>query len=238
MAALTHNIGDVQKALGRLVTDQVPQATAWALNATAYDGFDHLQKTMGEVFDRPTRWTLNAFHVWRADKRTLRAMVTERPSVGKRHYLKVLGTGGPRPQKGFEKLIAARTGMNVGAAIPAKAARLDEHGNWSSGQRNQVMSALGAGRDVGFTSNQTARSRARNKKRAQYFVPRAGSNLTPGVYKREPGSDEMEMVLLFTSGAANYSKMIDYHDVIMTKAAQVYQDHFIAAYKKAIATAR
>lgn len=238
MPVITNNIAEVKAALGRLVKDQVPQATAWALNATAYDAFGHLQKTMGEVFDRPTRWTLNAFHVWRADKHTLQAVVTERPSVGKRHYLKVLGTGGPRPAKGFESLIAARTGMNVGAAIPAKAATLDQHGNWSSGQRNQVLSALGAGRDVGFTSNQTARSRARNKKRAQYFVPKAGSNLPPGVYKREPGSDEMEMVLLFTGRPAKYKKMIDYHDVIIAKAAEVYQAHFIASYKKAIATAR
>lgn len=94
MPVITNNIAEVKAALGRLVQDQVPQATAWALNATAYDAFGHLQKTMGEVFDRPTRWTLNAFHVWRADKRTLQAVVTERPSVGKRHYLKVLAPAG------------------------------------------------------------------------------------------------------------------------------------------------
>lgn len=238
MPVITNNIAEVKAALGRLVKNQVPQATAWALNATAYDAFGHLQNTKREVFDRPKKWTLNAFYVWPAKKRNLKAIVQEKNSVGRKHHLKVLGAGGARPLKGFERLIAARTGIKIGAALPAKGARLDQYGNWSDGQRNQVLSALGAQRDVGVTSNQTARSRARNRKRASYFVPKAGSKLAPGVYKREQGSRDLEMVLMLAPGTPNYRKMIDYHDVIMAKAAQVYQAHFIASYKKAIATAR
>ena len=236
VATLTHNIGQVAAAFDRLGRNQVPFATAMALNDTAEDGFSHLQQRMGEVFDRPTRWTLNAFMVWRADKKALMAKVMERPSVGSRHYLKVQGKGGTRGQKGLEKLISTRVGYDIGAYIPVGGARLDAHGNWSNGQRNQVMSQIGAWSEVGFTANQTARSKKRNAKRAQYFVPRPGSNLHPGVYMKR--GEDVDMVLQFTRRTPFYRKRIDWRYEVNDKAGKVYRDHFARRLTEALRAAK
>lgn len=238
MLTLTHNIQEIERALDEIAKSQVPQATAWALNDTAYDGLKALQEEMVKVFDRPVRFTLNAFMVWRADKRTLKAVVKERPDVGPRHYLKVQGTGGTRPSTGVEGLLRARYGGDIVTAIPAGGAKRDAHGNWSPGERQQALSGIGAQRDARSNTTAASSKRSRAKKRAEYFVPKPGSNLSPGIYRRERGSGDLEKVLTFSSKPATYSKRIDYHEVVQRKTREVYASHFDAALKKAIRTAK
>lgn len=231
-------LADATKMLRVLGKDQVPYATARALTDTAYDARAAIIEEMQQVFDRPTPYTLRAFIAWRADKKhwpNMRAGIEENSMAKGQHYLKVQGTGGGRPKKGDERLLSSRLGTDIGAYIPVGAARIDQFGNWSNGERSQVMSALKARRDVGYTSNQTATSRKRNPKRAEYFVPKVGSNLPPGVYKRE--GDNMEQVLAFTMRAPKYKKRIDFHDVAMTRARKVYTDHFNRRLSEAIASA-
>ena len=224
MFRLTHNVDAVIVALKDLASSKVPQATVLALNDTAYDGLRALQEEMRDEFDRPTRWALNAFMVWRADKRTLTAMVKERPSVGSRHFLKVQGTGGVRPATGLETALRSRLKFAgvIGAAVPAYGAKLDAYGNWSGGERNQALSSVQAQRDA--TANTTEASRKRNKKRAQYFVPKPGSKLGPGIYRRD--GKEIAKVLSFVDGGASYSKRIDWQQTVADRAAQVYAGHF------------
>lgn len=235
---IAHNIGEVTAWLGRLARDQVPFATAMALNDTAADALEAVKEEMAQVFDRPTRWTLNAFMVWRADKRTLKAAVKERPSVGPRHYLKVQGTGGVRPATGIEGALRSRAAYagRIGSVAPAKGARLDAHGNWSSGERNQALSGIKAQRDP--TANTTARSKAltKNKGRATYFVPKPGSGLAPGIWKRE--GKQVVKVLHFSEAGASYRKRIDWRETVERRAAQVYLGHFRRRLDQAIRTAR
>jgi hypothetical protein len=235
---VTHNIADVARALSRLAKDHVPYATARALNDTAADGLVALQDEMKAQFDRPTRWTLNAFMVWRADKRTLRAEVKERPSVGKRHYLKVQGTGGVRPSTGIENALRSRAGYagHIGSVAPARGARLDASGNWSNGERNQALSGIRAQRDA--TANTTARSKAlaKNRGRGDYFVPKPGSGLSPGIYRRQ--GKVLTKVLNFSEAGASYGKRIDWRETVAGRTAQVYRGHFERRLAEAIRTAR
>ena len=75
---------DLQRSLRQLADKDVRQTTAWALNDTAADVFKHVQDRMVQVFDRPTRFTKNAFMVWRAKHATLEAEVMDRPSEPRR----------------------------------------------------------------------------------------------------------------------------------------------------------
>lgn len=219
---------------------QMPFAVATALNDTAKEVLEHLQNRMEVVFDRPTRFTKNSLQVWRATKTKLEAAVQERPSVGKRHYLKMQETGGARPQTGLEKAFGnlAYEGL-VRSVIPAtgspfEAARLDAFGNWSSGERNQVLSALKIQRDPNM--NATAKSAKRNRKRATYFVPKHG--LAPGVYRRNRPGDIPVRVLKFSDKAPVYPKRFGFYDGAEQIFSQRIGANLAKAIEHALATAR
>jgi len=228
--------------LRRVDQRQMPQAIAWALNDAAKDVLEHVQGRMEVVFDRPTRFTKNAFMVWRATRSNLAASVIERPSVGKRHYLKVEEKGGPRDQTGLEGQLSrnlAYAGI-LRSVIPAVGqrfggAKIDAYGNWSPGERNQVLSALKAQRDP--TSNETARSRSRNRKRAKYFVPVEGS-LAPGVWRRDLGALVPVPVLWFSDKVPVYQPRLGFFDGAQAKFDAVIGLRLTQAIDKALATAR
>ncbi len=215
---ITIGIDDRQlrQNLRDLADKDVRTAASWALNDLAVDVRDHMHSRMDLVFDRPTRFTKNAIPVLRgARPNRLEAEVGERPSVGGRHYLKVQERGGGRGMTGVEGLLSLNlpSELDIRAAIPAtgspfEAAKLDAHGNWSTGERNQVLSALRAQRDA--TSNQTDKSKKRKSKRATYFAPKHG--LAPGVYRRRGADDIPVRVLKFSSKVPQYRKRLGFYD--------------------------
>jgi len=227
--------------LQRIDQRQMPQAIAWALNDTANEVLKHMQERMEVEFDRPTRFTKNAFMVWRATRSTLEATVQERPSVGKRHYLKVQESGGPRGQTGVEGLLSSRLAYDgvIQSVIPTQggrfgSAKLDAFGNWSRGERNQVLSALKAQRDT--SANETTKSRRRSR-RASFFVPRNGG-LAPGVWKRNGPDDIPIPILWFSPKAPTYQPRLGFRE----GAEDVFKEkiglNLAAAVNKALATAR
>ncbi|MFG6080970.1 hypothetical protein ACEUZ9_001585 [Paracoccus litorisediminis] len=218
MLILTIDDRDLQENLRALADRKINIAASWALNDTAKDVLTHVQDRMQAVFDRPTRYTLNAFTIRGARPNRLEAEVKERPSVGRRHYLKTQEFGGARGRTGLEGLLDARLAYDgiITAATPASGAKLDAYGNWSSGQRNQALSAVQAQRDK--SSNTTAKSHSRKRKRAGFFVPRANSKLSPGIWKRDPDGS-INKVLHFTRGMPVYDERLGFFD----GAAEVYQ---------------
>lgn len=228
--------------LRRLEQRQIPQAIAWALNDAAKDVLDHVQSRMDVEFDRPTRFTKNAFMVWRATRARLEAKVQERPSVGRRHYLKVQEHGGPRGQTGIEGLLSRNLAYDgiLQSVIPTSGqrfggAKLDSFGNWSTGERNKVLSALRSQRDG--SANETAASRARSRRRATYFIPARGG-LVPGVWRRDGPDDIPVPVLWFSDRAPVYSARLGFYD----GAAKVFNSaigpRLTQAVNKALATSR
>ncbi|WJS86711.1 hypothetical protein [Paracoccus sp. TOH] len=218
MLKLTLNDWEMQAHLSRLSGRQVRIAGSWALNDTARDVLAHVQGRMDEVFDRPTPFTKNAFTVKGARPDNLTAEVMERPSVGRRHFLKVQESGGARSRTGLEGLLDARLAYDgiITAVTPASGAKLNAYGNWDTGERNRVLSAVQAQRDT--TANTTKASRKRNRKRAGFFVPQAESRLSAGIWKRE-ADGTISKVLHFTRAMPTYDPRLGFFD----GAADVYQ---------------
>lgn len=213
-------------------------ATVWALNDTAKDVLKHMQGRMEVVFDRPTRFTKNAFQVgpW-AKKSSPVVEVKERPSVEPRHFLKVQESGGARPKTGLERLMTSRLAYegDIQAVVPASGARLNSFGNWSPGERNQVLSAVQAQGDA--RTNTSDASKARNKTRAGYFVPRPGSKLSPGVWRRK-GKKSLKKVLHFTTAMPAYQKRLGFYDGVAEVFDDRFRHHFERSLERAMETAR
>ncbi|WP_245999204.1 hypothetical protein [Paracoccus methylarcula] len=198
----------LQANLRRLADRDAKMAAVWALNDTADDVLAHVQGRMDQVFDRPTRFTRNAFMVWRAKPSQLEAKVLERPSVGRRHYLKVEEFGGPRGQTGLEALLSSRLGHDgrISAAVPAAGAKLNAYGNWSPGERNQALAATSRQEQAVAATGGT-----RKRRRAGYFVPAASSRLSPGIWKRNPDGS-IRKLLHFTTAVPEYRERLGFFD--------------------------
>lgn len=237
---ITVDMRDVERGMTALEKRQLPQAGVWALNDTAYDILTDLQDRMDVVFDRPTRFTKNAFMVWRATKKTMEAAVQERPSVGKRHYLKVQEGGGARGQTGLERMLQGTVADvgHLGAVIPTSSARTDSFGNWSAGERNQAVSAIKGWREAGYSANATKGSVKRNsRKRAAYFVSKQGSALSSGIWKRA-GKGGITKIAHFIDSSPSYTANLGFQEGAEAKYAERLPINFAAAFAKAMATAK
>lgn len=230
------NADALGKRISNAIARQIPFATANALTQTAHRVRDAEKAEMVRVLDRPTPFTLNAWQVVPARKDTLVAEVVHKylPGAGGRHYLAPQIEGGPRPMKRFEQnLLRADIGAGAfEAVIPARTAKKDAYGNWSGGERQRVLSALQAQRDP--LSNTTDRSRARNPRRAEYYVGERGN--TVGVFRRQ--GDDDTLILLFLRRRPVYTPRFDFDGVARKTFLEVYEPLFAAAMERALATAR
>lgn len=225
---------EIDAAFKRLSGRDLAVAASWALNDTATDVLDHVQARMDEVFDRPTRFAKNAFTVRGARPNRLEASVEERPSVGKRHFLKVQEKGGARGNTGLEMLLQSRLAYDgqITAISPAGGAKLDAFGNWSRGERNQALSAVQSQRDA--SANPTAASKKRNRKRAGFFVPKPASKLTAGIWKRE-ADGSISKVVHFTSSMPRYEQRLGFFDGAAEVHAKRLPEHMKRTFAKMMA---
>jgi len=111
---------------------RVPYVTASALTATAYDAKADEVEVMAKVFDRPTRFTLNALYVKGARKDNLVATVEFKEGFGSIPAWRYLGPqimGGKRAYKSHEKRLISAGIMESGEyAVPGRAVKLDAYG--------------------------------------------------------------------------------------------------------------
>lgn len=232
MFTLSSNLSDCTRRLDNLVSVHFRSVTSRALNATAQDVLQVIGAEMQHDFDRPTPFTLGAFMVKPSNIDTLSATVQRKEKAVGRHYLEIQERGGPRFRTGVEGLLAAQVGYQgtITAATPSKGARLDQYGNWSTGQRNEVLSALGAQRDS--TANSTAASRKRKKNPSKYFVPTQG--LKPGVYERT-SKGVLRKILNFTTKMPTYEKRFDFGPAAEAAAMKQFPSHFARRMAEALA---
>lgn len=221
---------DVERALQQLGR-KAPAALADALTKAAYSARKAVQGEMKTVFDRPTPFTLNSMYVSRATPTRLEAKVDfkdlEAKSVAtnRSHYLTVETFGGVRPLKQFEAALQRVGAMPEGwRAVPGPGAELDSFGNMKRGQITQIMSWLGAFKEVGFQANITDKSRKRAMKGTRsrrgfaYFAvtgrdPRT-RHLAPGVYRktRTAWGWAIKPIVLFVPGA-RYARRLKFFEV-------------------------
>ncbi|MHB0784432.1 hypothetical protein [Bradyrhizobium sp. 5.13L] len=225
MVAVRYHVdtSDVTKALRNLAERDAPIVTAYALTKTAQDIKAEEIDTMRAVFDRPTRFTLNALYVKPATKTDLVAEVYFKDGFGSVPAWRYLGPqvdGGARAHKSFERALIRSGIMAQGEfAVPGKGATLDSFGNISGGTITRILSQLGAAeQSSGYKANQTARSRARAKKKkvGRYFVLRPGAggaadrNVAPGIYYRAD-LREMVPVIMFVK-PPRYQKRFPFYE--------------------------
>ncbi|ORE94114.1 hypothetical protein ATO13_08571 [Stappia sp. 22II-S9-Z10] len=237
MMRVTSNSAKVRQGVRNLVSSQVPFATALALTAAAKDARTAVRKEMRSVFDQPTPYTLSSLQVTPADKRDLTAVLWFKDyDRGINHYLVPQVSGGPRPAKLFERRLAS-AGLITGSQrlVPARSYPRDRYGNMPRAVYQRILSNIQAQGDA--YQNTTAKSRKRNRKRAQYFFAGADTGLTPGVYERKFGDRDIKAVFVVTDGT-NYSVRLRFKPVARATIERTLPRHFYRAMRKAIATAR
>lgn len=185
------DFSNVLRMLDDTQARQLPFATAKALTLTAKNVEKSIYDEMRSQFDRPTPMTMRSLRTKPATKRDLTAMVYLKGIElgGKNPYsmAEVIGhqfSGGSRTRKRIEKVFE-RAGLISGNEYlaPGEAARLDQYGNMSRGQIQQIMSQLKVGTDPYANKSASARSRANVKAAGAMFWSRGG-RLPRGVWMR------------------------------------------------------
>ena len=105
------DVREVERMLGRIGRDIVPRGAERALNNVAWAARTDLQKHMQQVFDRPTKFTLNAPYVEKAGRNHLTATVTLQGKFIneiEKSFLAAQVLGGARKPKRMEQLLRSR----------------------------------------------------------------------------------------------------------------------------------
>lgn len=228
-------VEDVRRALRALSERDAPFVTAYALTQTAKDIKAAEVETMQSVFDRPTRFTLNALYVKPATKQDLVAEVYFKDGFGSVPAWRYLGPqveGGARVHKAFERrLIRAGLMQSDEFAVPGSGVKLDSFGNIAGSTIERILSQLGAAEQkAGAQANQTKKSRARAKKKGigRYFVLRSGGpgnadrNVAAGIYYRAD-LQAMLPVIMFVR-APRYQKRFLFYE----RAGAVFDQKLVA----------
>lgn len=220
---------------------QVRNAAVQALNWTAADARDEVQREMRRVFDRPTPYTIRGVGVWRATAADPIARVGLKDAAGKgtaaADFLLPQVYGGARGVKRFERALQRIGALPAGwVAVPASGAQLDAYGNMNRGQIVQILAALQAFGEQGYKANMDAKGRARlakGSKRSygrEYVVSHGrgwrhgtgswkhgrNQHLPAGVWMRQGGGlgTSLRPVLIFVRGA-QYKPRLQFHRVVV-----------------------
>lgn len=217
-----------------LQASDAPFVMAYALTKTAQDIKAAEIHTMQSVFDRPTKFTLNALFVKPAKKKDLVAEVFFKDGFGSIPAWRYLGPqveGGPRVHKAHERrLIRAGHMRSDEFAVPGSGAKLDAYGNISGPTIERILSQVGAAEQfAGYQANMTAKSAARAKKKkvGRYFVlrpdgrGRAGRSVAPGIYYRS-GLRDIVPVIMFVKPPTYQKRFLFYE-----RARAVYESRLL-----------
>lgn len=189
------NAEDVSRRFSNIRARAAPYAIARGLTMTARAILNQNRRNMQRVFDRPTKFTLNAFETIEATKTRHVAIVRFKlfgqtsSGFGSEAYLAPQEFGGGRRAKRFELRLRRRGILGANEfAVPARGARLDRYGNFPGSTLTQILSQLQAFNTAGFNANQTEQGRKRRIKlgKTQFFGVRTGASafLPGGVYRR------------------------------------------------------
>lgn len=225
---------DVMSALQNLAAQDAPMVTAYALTKTGQDIKDAEVQTMKDVFDRPTKFTLNALYLKPATKRDLVAEVFFKEGFGSIPASRYLGPhveGGMRAHKSHEKRLIRAGHMRADEyAVPGQGIKLDQYGNIPGPTIEKILSQVQAAEQfAGYQANASNSRRSRAKRKSgRYFVLRPGSNdsranrnVAPGIYFRQ-GMTGMVPVIMFVR-QPRYQKRYPFYET----AERVFNDRLL-----------
>jgi hypothetical protein len=228
MISVKHDIQRIGRNAQR-IEKQLPVIVAKSLTFTAQAVQKAEVHEMRDVFDRPTRYTLNSTYIQSATRNKLRSEVgiKDEASEGTApvKFLMPEIAGGGRRLKRFERALRSVGVLPNGyVAVPGTGARLDRFGNMSRGEINQILSYFRTNSMLGFNFNASAASLQRRSNRlarkasaqkVQYFVGRPGDGKFPfGIWQRysfRKGS-AIKPIMIFVPWAS-YEAIFDFRYV-------------------------
>lgn len=234
---ITSNIDHLMRRIDAVERDQVPFVTAYALTKTAQDIRTEEIAVMARVFDRPTRFTLNALFVKPATKTDLVAEVCFKDGFGSIPAWRYLGPqveGGRRVKKSHERALERAGLLRAGEyVVPGRGVQLDANGNMRGADITRILSMLGANPDP--MSNTTARSRRsrRGRQRGVYFLLRGASGAPDGIYHRT-GGRQIIPVMMFVR-APTYTKRFPFFETARRVFQQRFAHHFREGWQRYVA---
>lgn len=198
------------------IANQIPFATALALTRTAQLAKSAIEAEMSNVFDRPTRWTVQSLRLLPARKNSLTARVEMKNEAVKSapatKWLSPQVDSGGRPDKASERNLRARSILKHGQQTAfGKSAKLDKYGNLTKGQITKALSGIGGFEELGYSANATESSRSVAKgNRRQYFVMRKGRSAL-GIARRT--SKKNMYILIAFVRTPTYSRKLDFYGI-------------------------
>jgi hypothetical protein len=231
---LRSNIAELTKWVNDVQRDDIPFVTAYALTKTAQDIKDAEVKAMAQVFDRPTRFTLNSLFVKAATKRTLSSYILFKEGFGSVPAWRYLGPqveGGKRKKKSHERrLESAGILASSEFCIPGKGVKLDAYGNMRGGELTRILSAVGAQADPQQNTTKRSRKRAKSQGRnLNYFVVRGTPGLPDGIYLRKAARNIVPILIFI--GSPHYTKRYAFHEVARPVFDRSFNRHFRAGWR-------
>jgi len=223
----------------------IPYAAAVALTKSAKLAQADVVASLPRVFDRPTRYTLNATRIETATARDLTARVAVKDqasggAVAAESFLKPAVFGGRRNEKGIEKSLRLKGVLPRGASIlPGSGIKLDQYGNVSRVQYRKIQADIFA--QAGFAlhkdrkrANETAKFRRkeslsrRGKNDVFVGVPRHHTkDLPAGIWLRD--GRNLRALLVFEYQQLDYHRILDFHKIAETVVKNNFQRLFIDA---------
>lgn len=253
--SVTAHVREAERLLTATERRHLPFATALALTRTAIEVQKVEKQEIARVFDRPTRWALNAPKVrparrndWPLQTAEVFIPGLEGRGIGGGKYLFAQVHGGPRRAKRHEVLLRQAGILQPDEfTVPARGVPLDAHGNLPGALFQRILSQLRARNDP--AQNETERSRrrrlrSRTRQGGHYFVgggdvrrgPPRPANLPRGVYERW-GARSIRAVLIFVR-QPRYGARYDFYGIADRVARERFPREFELALMRASATAR
>jgi hypothetical protein len=248
---LTVDDSGVRRLFAR-IQREAPKLAADAITHAAFSGRKAIQASMGQVFDRPTQYTLNSMTVQKATPNRLEAKIwfkdleAKSAATNRRHYLVTETFGGQRPLKQFEARLEKVGILPPGHyAVPGPGAPLDANGNMLKSEITKIMSWFAGFDEVGYSANKTAAGRERAKRGTRtrrgtaYFVARRTDlrtkHLQPGIYRKTRFAFgwAIKPVILFVP-KSSYRKRLPFYEVGREAAVRTLRDDIARAWKERI----
>ncbi len=225
---------------------QVPFAASLAINRTAQRVREETLVEMSAQFDRPTPLVMKSLFITPATKARLQAAVylKDREIGGKnsRSMAEILGhqfAGGTRLRKRMEDAFVSAGLIGLGEyLVPGPDAKLDQYGNLSRGQTQQIYAALRLFRDPYQNATQSKRS-LRNAKAAgrMFWSDGKGANkVRRGLWATDARGYPRLLMLAIPTPV--YRRRIDMDRISSQVVAREFDGLFDAALQKALASAR
>lgn len=216
----------------RASSAQLDKALARGLTRVASEVKTAEIESMKGVFDRPTRYTLNALQMRAAQKTDAppRAFVGFKSASGefiprgvdagpilaaRGHYLRPQVFGGGRPAKPMEARLRAAGALGAGAyVVPGWGATLDMHGNLRRADIVKILAYLQAFSETGQNTSPERIGRMAKRGTSYFVLKTRRGRFGPGVYLRQgKGTGAGVLQILKFVDRVGYTPLYDFFGV-------------------------